>query len=69
MADDIKRATGNGGETHQQASGDAVITTNHGVPALPKAALTWCPAISFRERSHQGSDQPLLHQHKADLVS
>ena len=32
MADDIKRTTGNGGETHQQAGGDTpVLTTNHGV--------------------------------------
>ncbi|AOH83837.1 catalase [Sphingomonas panacis] len=30
---DFKTSTGNGGETHQQASGDAaVLTTNHGVP-------------------------------------
>ncbi|RZF64044.1 catalase [Sphingomonas populi] len=30
---DLKTSTGNGGETHQQASGDApVLTTNHGVP-------------------------------------
>jgi len=33
MADkDFSTATGKGGETHQQASGDAVLTTNHGVP-------------------------------------
>ena len=34
MADDqFKTVKGNGGETHQQASGDApVLTTNHGVP-------------------------------------
>ncbi|RYE04542.1 MAG: catalase [Sphingomonadales bacterium] len=33
MADkDFTTTTGNGGETHQQASGDAVLTTNHGVP-------------------------------------
>ena len=34
MADDaFKTSTGNGGETHQQASGTApVLTTNHGVP-------------------------------------
>ncbi|RYY27599.1 MAG: catalase [Sphingomonadales bacterium] len=33
MADtDFTSATGNGGETHQQARGDAVLTTNHGVP-------------------------------------
>ncbi|MES2097883.1 MAG: catalase [Pseudomonadota bacterium] len=32
MVDDIKRTAGNGGETHQQAGGDEVITTNHGVP-------------------------------------
>ncbi|MEO5938801.1 MAG: catalase [Sphingomonas sp.] len=32
MADDLKRITGNGGETHQQADGDTpVLTTNHGV--------------------------------------
>ncbi|MDF0489629.1 catalase [Sphingomonas sp. H39-1-10] len=30
---DVTTSTGNGGETHQQASGDApVLTTNHGVP-------------------------------------
>ena len=33
MADDIKRTTGNGGETHQHAGGDTpALTTNHGVP-------------------------------------
>lgn len=32
MADDVKSTTGNGGETHQQASGGVpVLTTNHGV--------------------------------------
>ncbi len=30
---DFTTSRGNGGETHQQASGDApVLTTNHGVP-------------------------------------
>jgi catalase len=29
---DFETARGNGGETHQQAEGDAVLTTNHGVP-------------------------------------
>ncbi|MCE7797249.1 catalase [Sphingobium sufflavum] len=33
MADSIKQSSGNGGETHQQAEGNApVLTTNHGVP-------------------------------------
>lgn len=33
MPDQFKRTTGNGGETHQQATGDQpVLTTNHGMP-------------------------------------
>ncbi|CAN5602147.1 catalase [soil metagenome] len=31
MADDLKQVTGKGGETHQQANGDAVLTTNQGI--------------------------------------
>eukprot|EP01035_Chromulina_nebulosa_P014911 gene14911-19737_t len=32
MADDLKQVTGKGGETHQQAAGGDVLTTNQGIP-------------------------------------
>ena len=32
MSADFDTSTGHGGETHQRATGDAVLTTNHGVP-------------------------------------
>jgi len=31
MTQDIKRTTGNGGETHQKAKGDDILTTNQGI--------------------------------------